>query len=400
MQGDVMRTLRLVVAGMVTAALLAGLGGAVGAQEAEETDMSRTELAWATIRDEVFDVDEWEARLFELDPRDKKQARELRRIVRHDLRTLNGVPDHACYAAAHDAATDLAQLLDEGLTDIIRDRPERGARKLGQRSLGKLDKYRQARRRVDCSVGRAGGVAWATFRDAVFEPSEWQPRIHTLDFDDQEQVIELRDAVRAQSELIRELGSHPCYAEAHDWASGGAEMLDAALSEVLSGERVRGERRYWDAQGRINEYWSQREGANICGVSAETPAVDGAATLAWTAVRDEVFVDVDGWEGFLFELDPSDPERAKELRRLVRDQLAIVDGAPDYACYAAAREAASDFAEPLDEALTDIIEGRPERWEEQVFQFADNLYAYWRASAEVGCSIEDAASAVEGATLA
>ena len=113
-----------------------------------------------------------------------------------------------------------------------------------------------------------------------------------------------------------------------------------------------------------------------------------------------MFVDVDGWEGFLFELDPRDEERAQELRRLVRDQLAIVDGALDYACYAAAREAARDFAEPLDESLTDIIEGRPERWEEQVLQFADNLYGYWHASAEVDCSIEDAASAVEGATLA
>ena len=155
-----MRTLRLLIIGTVLLALLWGVG-AGAAQPGEDTEpeagavaaeQNEAEVAWAAARDGVFvDRRKWENSLwFGVDAIRKKQARRLRRTVREHLALLEGLPDYVCYVAARASATDAAELLDEGLTDIIEGRRRRADHTLHVGSL-RLDEYWGLRDAVDCS---------------------------------------------------------------------------------------------------------------------------------------------------------------------------------------------------------------------------------------------------------
>ena len=154
-----MRTLRLLIIGTVLLALLWGVG-AGAAQPGEDTEpeagavaaeQNEAEVAWAAARDGVFvDRRKWENSLwFGVDAIRKKQARRLRRTVREHLALLEGLPDYVCYVAARASATDAAELLDEGLTDIIEGRRRRADHTLHVGSL-RLDEYWGLRDAVDC----------------------------------------------------------------------------------------------------------------------------------------------------------------------------------------------------------------------------------------------------------
>ena len=125
--------------------------------------------------------------------------------------------------------------------------------------------------------------------------------------------------------------------------------------------------------------------------------------VVWATIRDGVFADRAEWEARFEEMDPADEEQNQELRRLVRDQLALLEGLDlvdedrgyRIRCLWEAHSAAQMATWELEGALTELLEG-DRRLGEELFQLVQEvpyggedstpLYSYWQLRDEVDCS--------------
>jgi hypothetical protein len=115
---------------------------------------------------------------------------------------------------------------------------------------------------------------------------------------------------------------------------------------------------------------------------------------AWATIRDGVFVDRAEWEARFEALDPSDEEQVAALRRVVRDQLALLDGldlideSTNYRirCLWEAHYLAESASQELEGALTELLEGDRQLGEEYFAYGQESAAMYWQLRDEVDCS--------------
>ena len=119
-----------------------------------------------------------------------------------------------------------------------------------------------------------------------------------------------------------------------------------------------------------------------------------ALEVAWATIRDGVFADRTEWEARFEQVDPADEKQNQELRRLVRDQLALLegldlvdeDGGYRIRCLWEAHSAAQMATWELEGALTELLEGDRQLGEEYFGYGRESTARYWQLRDEADCS--------------
>jgi hypothetical protein len=127
------------------------------------------------------------------------------------------------------------------------------------------------------------------------------------------------------------------------------------------------------------------------GVGAAEPS---QTEVAWASIRDGVFVDQARWEARFAALDPDDKEQVRKLRRLVEDQLAVIEGVaierrqfwPRFFCLYEAARAARDGAMEIGDALTVALQGHPKGFRQPFRHGREMVREYWALRDGVDCS--------------